>query len=156
MIVSPKPFVTAPPMSRNGEIMTDTNKITNAEALGEIVIAPQVVETIVAVAAAKIDGVYGLRNKSFADLIGKKADGRGVYVHQEDDKVVVDIYVYLTYGVSVPNVAMEMQRVVKDNVLDMSDIVIDESIFIAGVVPEKTPNQISKNFDEDFWMSTSH
>ena len=32
--------------------MTDTNKITNAEALGEIVIAPQVVETIVAVAAA--------------------------------------------------------------------------------------------------------
>ena len=50
--------------------MTDTNKITNAEALGEIVIAPQVVETIVAVAAAKIDGVYGLRNKSFADLIG--------------------------------------------------------------------------------------
>ena len=58
--------------------MTDTNKITNAEALGEIVIAPQVVETIVAVAAAKIDGVYGLRNKSFADLIGKKEDGRGL------------------------------------------------------------------------------
>lgn len=34
--------------------MTDTNKITNAEALGEIVIAPQVVETIVAAAAAKL------------------------------------------------------------------------------------------------------
>ena len=132
--------------------MTDTNKITNAEALGEIVIAPQVVETIVAVAAAKIDGVYGLRNKSFADLIGKKADGRGVYVHQEDDKVVVDIYVYLTYGVSVPNVAMEMQRVVKDNVLDMSDIVIDEvNIYVAGVVPEKTPKPDFKElFDEDF------
>lgn len=131
--------------------MTDTNKITNAEALGEIVIA-LVVETIVAVAAAKIDGVYGLRNKSFADLIGKKADGRGVYVHQEDDKVVVDIYVYLTYGVSASNVAMEMQRVVKDNVLDMSDIVIDEvNIHVAGVVPEKTPKPDFKElFDEDF------
>lgn len=52
--------------------MTDTNKITNAEALGEIVIAPQVVETIVAVAAAKSDGVYGLRNKVLQTLIGKK------------------------------------------------------------------------------------
>ena len=131
--------------------MTDTKQMTNAETLGEIVIAPQVVETIVAVAAAKIDGVYGLRNKSFADLIGKKADGRGVYVHQDDDRVVVDIYVYLTYGVSVPNVAMEMQRVVKDNVLDMSDIEIDEvNIHVAGVVPEKTPKPDFKElFDED-------
>ncbi len=132
--------------------MTDTKQMTNAETLGEIVIAPQVVETIVAVAAAKIDGVYGLRNKSFADLLGKKPDGRGVYVHQDDDRVVVDIYVYLTYGVSVPNVAMEMQRVVKDNVLDMSDIEIDEvNIHVAGVVPEKTPKPDFKElFDEDF------
>lgn len=132
--------------------MTDTNIMTNAETLGEIVIAPQVVETIVAIAAAKIDGVYSLRNKRFADRIGKKADGRGVYVHQEDDKVVVDIYVYLTYGVSVPSVAMEMQRVVKDNVLDMSDITIDDvNIHVAGVVPEKTPKPDYKElFDEDF------
>ena len=66
--------------------------------------------------------------------------------------MVVDIYVYLTYGVSVPNVAMEMQRVVKDNVLDMSDIVIDEvNIHVAGVVPEKTPKPDFKElFDEDF------
>ena len=76
--------------------MTDTNIITNSEALGEIVIAPQVIETIVAIAAAKIDGVYSLRNKRFADLIGKKADGRGVYVRQDEDRIIVDIYVYLT------------------------------------------------------------
>ena len=58
----------------------------------------------------------------------------------------------MTYGVSVPNVAMEMQRVVKDNVLDMSDIVIDEvNIHVAGVVPEKTPKPDFKElFDEDF------
>lgn len=48
---------------------------------------------------------------------------------------------------------MEMQRVVKDNVLDMSDIVIDEvNIHVAGVVPEKTlPKPDFKElFDEDF------
>ena len=132
--------------------MTDTNIITNSEALGEIVIAPQVIETIVAIAAAKIDGVYSLRNKRFADLIGKKADGRGVYVRQDEDKVIVDIYVYLTYGVSVPSVAMTMQSVVKENVLDMSNIVIDEvNIHVAGVVPEKTRKPDFKDlFDEDF------
>lgn len=135
-----------------GKIMTDTNTMINIETLGEIVIAPQVIETIVAVAAAKIDGVYSLRNKRFADLIGKKADGRGVYVHQDEEKIIVDIYVYLTYGVSVPSVAMEMQRIVKENVLDMSDIVIDEvNIHVAGVVPEKTPKPDFKElFDEDF------
>ncbi|GFH39626.1 Asp23/Gls24 family envelope stress response protein [Lactococcus insecticola] len=130
--------------------MTDT--ITQEETLGEIVIAPQVVETIVAIAAAKVDGVYSLRNKRFADRIGKKADGRGVYVRQEDDKVAVDIYVYLTYGVSVPSVAMAMQSAVKDSVKDMSDIAIDEvNIHVAGVVPEKTPKPDFKElFDEDF------
>ena len=135
-----------------GKIMTDTNTMINIETLGEIVIAPQVIETIVAVAAAKIDGVYSLRNKRFADLIGKKADGRGVYVHQDEEKIIVDIYVYLTYGVSLPSVAMEMQRIVKENVLDMSDIVIDEvNIHVAGVVPEKTPKPDFKElFDEDF------
>ena len=134
------------------KIMTDTNTMINIDTLGEIVIAPQVIETIVAVAAAKIDGVYSLRNKRFADLIGKKADGRGVYVHQDEEKIIVDIYVYLTYGVSVPSVAMEMQRIVKENVLDMSDIVIDEvNIHVAGVVPEKTPKPDFKElFDEDF------
>lgn len=133
--------------------MTDKTTKTSDETLGEIVIAPQVVETIVAVAAAKVEGVYSLRNKRFADRIGKKADGRGVYVHQEADQVIVDIYVYLTYGVSVPNVAMEMQRLVKDNVLDMSDIVLDEvNIHVAGVVPEKTPKPDFKElFDEDFF-----
>lgn len=132
--------------------MTDTNTKQAAASLGEIVIAPQVVETIVAVAAAKVDGVYSLRNKRFADLIGKKADGRGVYVHQEDDQVIVDIYVYLIYGVSVPSVAMAMQSAVKDSVLDMSDIVLDEvNIHVAGVVPEKTPKPDFKElFDEDF------
>ena len=132
--------------------MTDTNIITNSEALGEIVIAPQVIETIVAIAAAKIDGVYSLRNKHFADLIGKKADGRGVYVRQDEDRIIVDIYVYLTYGVSVPSVAMTMQSVVKENVLDMSNIVIDEvNIHVAGVVPEKIPKPDFKDlFDEDF------
>lgn len=132
--------------------MTDTNTKQTVASLGEIVIAPQVVETIVAVAAAKVDGVYSLRNKRFADLIGKKADGRGVYVHQEDDQVIVDIYVYLIYGVSVPSVAMAMQSAVKDSVLDMSDIVLDEvNIHVAGVVPEKTPKPDFKElFDEDF------
>ncbi|MDR1605484.1 MAG: Asp23/Gls24 family envelope stress response protein [Streptococcaceae bacterium] len=132
--------------------MTNTNPSTNTETLGEIVIAPQVIETLVAVATAKIDGVYSLRNKRFADLIGKKADGRGVYVHQEADKVVVDIYVYLTYGVSVPSVAIAIQETVKDNVFNMSDIVVDEvNIHVAGVVPEKTPKPDFKElFDEDF------
>ena len=50
--------------------MTDTT--VHTEELGEIVIAPEVLEVIIGITTAKIDGVYALRNKHFSDSLGKK------------------------------------------------------------------------------------
>lgn len=43
--------------------MADTT--VHTEELGEIVIAPEVLEVIIGITTAKIDGVYALRNKHF-------------------------------------------------------------------------------------------
>lgn len=50
----------------------------SVENLGEIVIAPHVLEVITGIASAKVEGVHSLHNKRIADGLSKKALNRGV------------------------------------------------------------------------------
>lgn len=131
--------------------MTDTT--VHTEELGEIVIAPEVLEVIIGITTAKIDGVYALRNKHFSDSLGKKSEGRGVYIESKNDKVVVNIYVYLAFGINVPQVAMNIQKEVKEAVEQATEIVIDDvNIHVVGIVPEKLPKPSFEDlFDEGFF-----
>ena len=127
------------------------------EQLGEIVIAPRVLEKIIAIATAKVEGVHSFSNKSVSDTLSKLSLGRGVYLRNVDEKLTVDeltadIYLYLEYGVKVPKVAMAIQKAVKDAVRNMADVEISAvNIHVAGIVPDKTPKPELKDlFDEDF------
>ena len=60
----------------------EKNLVINAnDSLGEIVIAPEVIEVIIGIAASKVEGVYGMRG-TFAnnvnELLGRAAHGKGV------------------------------------------------------------------------------
>ena len=91
------------------------------ENIGEIVIAPRVLEVITGIAATKVDGVYALQNKNVTDGLSKTSLGRGVYLQTEEDGTVnVDIYVSLQYGVNVPAVSIEIQKAIKTAVYDMA------------------------------------
>ena len=120
--------------------------------LGEIVIAPRVLEKIIAIATAKVEGVHSFSNKSVSDTLSKLSLGRGVYLRNVDEKLTVDIYLYLEYGVKVPKVAMAIQKAVKDAVYNMADVELDVvNIHVTGIVPDKTPKPDLKDlFDEDF------
>lgn len=123
------------------------------ENLGEIVIAPRVLEVITGIAATKVDGVYALRNKAVSDGLLKTSSGRGVYLRTTDeDELVADIYVYLEYGVSVPTVAIDVQKAVKSAVLDYADVEVSQvNIHVVGIAPDKTPKPDLKDlFNEDF------
>ena len=123
------------------------------EQYGEIVIAPRVLEKIIAIATAKVDGVHSLENKSVSDSLSKRALGRGVYLRtQEDGQMSVDIYLYLEYGVAVPKVAVAIQKAVKTAVYNMADVTLDDvNIHVVGIVTEKTAKPDLKDlFNEDF------
>lgn len=130
-----------------------TEKTIQTDELGDIVIAPEVLEVIIGIATSKIDGVYALRNKRFSDRVGKKSEGRGVYITSDDDSITVDIYVYLSYGVSVPTVAQKIQKEVKETVAQATDIAINNvNIHVVGVVTDKTPKPaFDELFDEGFF-----
>ena len=123
------------------------------EQYGEIVIAPRVLEKIIAIATAKVDGVHSLENKSVSDSLSKRALGRGVYLRtQEDGQISVDIYLYLEYGVAVPKVAVAIQKAVKTAVYNMADVTLDDvNIHVVGIVTEKAAKPDLKYlFNEDF------
>ncbi|WP_048764467.1 Asp23/Gls24 family envelope stress response protein [Streptococcus cristatus] len=123
------------------------------EQLGEIVIAPRVLEKIIAIATAKVEGVHSFANKSMSDSLSMRTLGRGVALHtDESDDISVDIYLYLEYGISVPTVAVAIQKAVKSAVNDMAEVELSAvNIHVAGIVPEKSPKPDLKDlFDEDF------
>ena len=123
------------------------------EQYGEIVIAPRVLEKIIAIATAKVDRVHSLETQSVSDSLSKRALGRGVYLRtQEDGQISVDIYLYLEYGVAVPKVAVAIQKAVKTAVYNMADVTLDDvNIHVVGIVTEKAAKPDLKDlFNEDF------
>lgn len=123
------------------------------ETIGDIVIAPRVLEVITGIATTKVEGVYALQNKTVADSLSKTSLGRGVYLHTEEDGTVnADIYVSLQYGVNVPAVSIEIQKAVKAAVYDMAEVSISEvNVHVEAIVTEKSPKpDLAALFNEDF------
>lgn len=133
--------------------MADDNNIvlTSQEpSLGEIKIAPEVVEVIIGIAASQVEGVYSMRGSlanSVSKLFGGKEDpSRGVKLDQKDSKLKVDVYALLNYGISVPKVAYEIQEKVKQQVLFMTGLELSSvDVHVQGVVPEKQEPAIDPN-----------
>ncbi len=73
----------------------------------------------------------------------KKERGKGVKLSLNDDALNVDVYAYLNYGVSVPKVALAIQEQVKQQLLFMTDLQVNEvNVHIEGVIPEKTTQAV--------------
>ncbi|WP_297079216.1 Asp23/Gls24 family envelope stress response protein [uncultured Enterococcus sp.] len=124
-------------------MVEETNLVLDAnQELGEIVIAPEVIEVIIGIAAAKVEGVYAMRGSftnNVNELLGRSAHRKGVHLTIDEAGIKVDLYSYMKYGVSVPKVAMEIQQIVKQQVLFMTDVVLSEvNVHVLAVVPEKT------------------
>ncbi len=135
----------------------DTNIVLEATepALGNIEVAPQVLEIIAGIAASNVDGVARMRGSlanSVNELFGRKERGKGVKLSFTDETLSVDVYAYLNYGVSVPKVALAVQEQVKQQLLFMTDLRLSEvNVHIEGVIPEKTTQAVDPNnlFDDD-------
>lgn len=133
----------------------EKNLVLNSnQELGEIVIAPEVIEVIIGIAASKVDGVYemqGTFTNNVTELLGRSAHGKGVYLTIDEEGIKVDLYCYIKYGMSVPKIAMAIQDRVKQQVLFMTDVELAEvNIHVVAVVPEKvTPPDLEELFGSE-------
>ncbi len=108
---------------------------------GDIQISPNVLEVIASIASVQVKGVKRMRGSlatSVNELFGRKEMGKGIRLNFKDEKLIVDVYVYLNYGVSVPKVALEIQEQVKQQLLFMTELDLGEvNVHVEGVVHEK-------------------
>lgn len=83
---------------------------------GTVMISEDVIATIVEQAVTEVEGIVGLNVKpgsDIADMIGKKAWGKGMKISiAEDNSISVDCNVNIGYGQSVVTVAKSVQDAV--------------------------------------------
>ncbi|ANK59358.1 MULTISPECIES: Asp23/Gls24 family envelope stress response protein [Loigolactobacillus] len=133
-------------MAEDNNIVLDSKE---QPSLGKIEIAPEVIEIILGIAAREVKGVYQMRGtlaSSINALFGRENRGKGVKLSVSDGKIKAEVYVYLNYGVSVPQVALKMQDRIKEQLLFMTDLsLVEVNIHVVGVIPEKLATTVDPN-----------
>ncbi|WP_213088969.1 MULTISPECIES: Asp23/Gls24 family envelope stress response protein [Siminovitchia] len=122
------------------------------QAHGKIEIAPEVIEVIAGIAASEVEGVAQMRG-SFAtgvvERLGKKNHGKGIRVELAEDGIKVDVYCLMKFGVSIPTVAQKVQDNIRQALLNMTALEVEEvNIHIVGVTfdnPKQEPEQDYQN-----------
>ncbi|GEN87426.1 Asp23/Gls24 family envelope stress response protein [Oceanobacillus sp. FSL W8-0428] len=114
--------------------------ILEDDSLGSVQIVPQVLEVIAGIAATEVDGVKSMHGNfatGVAEKFGKKSHGKGVRVELTDNGAIIDIYVILKFGKSIPEVATKLQTNIKQNVYTMTSIQVEEvNVHVAGIQME--------------------
>lgn len=107
-------------------------------SLGSIRIADEVVEVIAGLAASEVEGVVGMSGGLVGDLanmLGRNKNlSKGVKVEVGEHEVAVDLFIVVEYGVSIPEVALNVQESVKEAIESMTGLkVVEANVHVQGV-----------------------
>jgi uncharacterized alkaline shock family protein YloU len=124
---------------------------------GSIKIADEVVGIITGLAATEIEGVAGMSGGlagGIADMLGRKSLSKGVKVEVSNRTAMIDVYVVIDYGNSIPDVAWKIQDNVKQAVEGMTGLDVKAvNVHVQGVsFPEdevEAEVTVSENEDEE-------
>ncbi len=107
------------------------------EQVGQIQIADEVIAIIAGIAATEVDGIEGMSGNftgGIAEILGKKNLSKGVKVTVGEREVSVDLFVVIKFGVTIPEVALTVQKRVKNAIETMTGLtVIEINVNITGV-----------------------
>ncbi|PKR78579.1 Asp23/Gls24 family envelope stress response protein [Halalkalibacillus sediminis] len=106
---------------------------------GQVTISNEVVSTIAGGAAIECYGIVGMASKKqfkdgLSEILGKDNFSKGVVVRQEEDQLSIDMYIIVSYGTKVSEVAHNVQNQVKYAIRKMVGLQVDSvNIYIHGV-----------------------
>ncbi|GEN52118.1 Asp23/Gls24 family envelope stress response protein [Halobacillus faecis] len=114
--------------------------VTDGSTLGNIEIAPEVIEVIAGIAVSEVAGVASMRGNfasGVAERLGKKNHGKGVKVELTENGILIDAYVVMDYGISIPDTAQKIQDNTRQALKNMTALDINEiNVHIVGVQME--------------------
>lgn len=108
-----------------------------AQDLGNIEVAPEVLEIIASIAATDIEGVASMRGNFASDVVerlGKKVHGKGIKTELSQEGLMIDVYCVVNYGVSIPKTALKIQEQVRQTLENMTSLQTQEvNVHITGI-----------------------
>lgn len=108
--------------------------------LGRVQLAPEVLEVIIGIATNEVEGVATTKGSfatGVAEKFGKVFHGKGVKTEWVDDKLLIDVYCVVQYGFSIPNVATDIQKQIRQTVYNMTSLQTKEvNVHITGIAFE--------------------
>ena len=93
------------------------NHISYREENGSINISEDVISSIVRAAISEVEGVSGLSTTAgaeLAEMIGLKTLPKGVKIRIEDNRIITDAIITVSYGSNVVSVAKAIQNAVRN------------------------------------------
>ncbi|QDP40565.1 Asp23/Gls24 family envelope stress response protein [Radiobacillus deserti] len=123
--------------------MSDGTLINVSEdsSLGNVEIAPEVIEVIAGIATTEVSGVAATRGTfvtGVAERFGKKSHGKGIKVELSEDGVLIDVYAVLEFGSVIHEVAQKVQSNVRQALKNMTGLKIKEiNVHVVGIQTEK-------------------
>ncbi len=112
--------------------------VNTTNSYGKISITEEAIESVCAKVALDCYGVVDLVAKKFSDnlheLFKKKSSNKGVKVITVDNKIYIDLYVILKYGVSINAVAESLKSTIKYSVEKFTGMIVDSvNVNVLGV-----------------------
>nr|WP_106779817.1 Asp23/Gls24 family envelope stress response protein [Lysinibacillus timonensis] len=96
------------------------------EELGQIEVAPEVIEVIAGIATTEVGGVAATRGNfasGVAERFGKKVHSKGVKATlSENGDIIIDVFCSVKYGYSIPKVASDIQTSIRQAIFNMTSI----------------------------------
>ena len=105
---------------------------------GSISISDEAIAKITSHAALDCYGIVELVSRRFTDslfeLFGKNKGAKGVKVVTNGDRIFIDVYVIIKFGVSISAVAESLKETIKYNVEKSTGMVVSTvNVYITGV-----------------------
>ncbi len=133
-----------------------TTSAESEDKIGNVKISVEVIATVAGIATSEIKGVAGMSGSvvgGIAEILGgKKNKGKGVKVELGEDSCTIDVFIIVDYGVSIPDIAWEVQESVKNSVESMTGMTVTKvNIHVEGVsfdkekeIPVEAPAEVEE------------
>lgn len=112
--------------------------VNTVNAYGQITISDSAIAEVAGSSALECYGVVDIQSKgmsgSVSELLKKKKLSRWVKVQTKGDRIYIDLYVAMKYGVSIDAVSQTLRKTVKYDVEKFTGMVVDTvNVNVIGV-----------------------
>ena len=115
---------------------------------GKIDISNEGIASVVGGKAVECYGIVGMASRQqvrdgIAEILGHENYARGIKVREEDGNVDIDMYIIVSYGVKISEVANNVQSTVKYTLESTLNVKVNSvNIFVQGVRLNQTGKKI--------------